>query len=119
MSKPETKKLRVYMFEIAGVRYRMGAYRNAKVKAGDPLKFVPEPENPHDPKAIALYADTWHIGYVPRAWNDGVGQMLKDVGPEGVTCVVSEARPNTAYAEVYLDMTKTAPAEGAQDGQGP
>lgn len=112
MSKPETKKLRVYAFEVAGVRYRMGAYRNAKITAGDPLRFVLEPENPHDPKAIALYKDKWHIGYVPRVWNEGVGALLKDVGAEGVTCVVSETRPNTAYVEVYLDMT-LAPSDPA------
>lgn len=97
------KKVRIYLFEIAGVRYRMAAYKSAEVKARDTLSLVPEPDNPHDPNAIAIYKGKWHIGYVPRAWNEGVGQLLRELGSSAVTCEVSEAKAGTAYVEIFLE----------------
>lgn len=35
-------------------------------KSGKPLDFRPEPENEHDPKAIAIYLENKRIGYVYR-----------------------------------------------------
>lgn len=34
-----------------------------------PVRFVPEPENDADDKAVAVYLNSYHIGYVPRPIN--------------------------------------------------
>ena len=56
-------------FAVAGYRYHQGPENEALLHAGQPLRLVREPQNPHDPRAIALYADDVLLGYVPRAQN--------------------------------------------------
>lgn len=40
------------------------------------LALVREPSNKHDPNAIAVYAQNDKLGYVPRAENSTIAQML-------------------------------------------
>ena len=55
--------------KIAGVfMYPEGKQPLKDMKAGDAFAFHPEPENQHDPNAIALLIGSVKVGYVPRAW---------------------------------------------------
>ncbi|MDW8311110.1 MAG: HIRAN domain-containing protein [Burkholderiales bacterium] len=66
---------------VAGYAYHDGPRFEASIKVGDTLALVPEPDNPHDARAIALHWQGRRIGYVPRAHNRRLHELLQ----EGVT----------------------------------
>jgi hypothetical protein len=58
----------VRVVPVAGVSYRAEALPDASFDPGRRLALVPEPENEHDPNAVAIWNDerTLQLGYVPR-----------------------------------------------------
>ena len=62
--------MRSYPSWIAGLRHRgmdgtnRGRYCG-RLRTGDRLDLVPEPENPHDEYAVAVRHDGRHLGYIP------------------------------------------------------
>ena len=62
----EDPRLRVVA--VAGVTFRPGALEDASFDPGRPLALVPEPQNEHDPNAVAIWNGdrTLQVGYVPR-----------------------------------------------------
>lgn len=50
-----------------------------KLKEGDSLDIIDEPDNPYDKKAVAVYSQYGQIGYLPRDSNErrSVLQALK------------------------------------------
>jgi len=59
---------RVRIVPVAGVSYRPDALPDESFDPGRQLSLVREPENEHDPNAIAIWneARTLQVGYVPR-----------------------------------------------------
>ena len=55
-------------FHVAGVTHRWEALQSADFAPGRELLLVPEPSNPHDPKAVGIWnsARTLQIGYYPE-----------------------------------------------------
>lgn len=53
---------------VAGVSFRPEAVADRSFDPGLPLSLVPEPENEHDPNAVAVWNEerTLQAGYVPR-----------------------------------------------------
>ena len=70
---------RVRVVPAAGVSYRPDALPDASFDPGRRLALVPEPENEHDPNAVAIWNDerTLQVGYVPR----DVAPELRGGGP--------------------------------------
>ena len=62
----EDPRLRVVA--VAGVTFRPGNVDDASFDPGRRLALVPEPENEHDPNAVAIWNEerTLQLGYVPR-----------------------------------------------------
>jgi hypothetical protein len=62
----EDPRLRVVA--VAGVTFRPGNVGDASFDPGRRLALVPEPENEHDPNAVAIWNQerTLQAGYVPR-----------------------------------------------------
>jgi hypothetical protein len=60
---------RVRVVAVAGVTFRPGNVEDASFDPGHRLALVPEPENEHDPNAIAIWNEdrTIQAGYVPAA----------------------------------------------------
>ena len=58
---------RVQLIKVAGVSYRLEAVRDEAFAPGRRLALVPEPENEHDPNAIAVWDEQRRLqaGYVP------------------------------------------------------
>ncbi|MES0872865.1 HIRAN domain-containing protein [Sinimarinibacterium thermocellulolyticum] len=61
---------------LAGFQYHAGERLWALMQPGDPLQLVREPTNPYDPRAVAVHFQGQRIGYLPRAENTAVAQML-------------------------------------------
>src|SRR5581483_5118837 len=59
---------RVRVVAVAGVSFRGDAVADASFDPGERLALVREPENEHDPNAVAIWneARTLQAGYVPR-----------------------------------------------------
>ena len=76
--------MKTHQFEVAGVKFRAKAFKDAEVARGDRLTLKREPENKYDPKAIAVYKGEHHIGYVPRTHNQALGE---DMNREHGVCV--------------------------------
>ena len=59
---------RLRVVPVAGVSYRTEALPDQSFDPGRRLALVREPDNEHDPNAVAIWNDgrTLQIGYVPR-----------------------------------------------------
>lgn len=60
---------RIRVVPVAGVSYRAEALADASFDPGRRLALLPEPDNEHDPHAIAIWNEerTLQLGYVPAA----------------------------------------------------
>jgi hypothetical protein len=63
---------------IVGTKYRSpeAIAVLTRLRPGDRLRLVREPDNPHDPNAVAVYSGTMHIGYIPRGINRDVADRI-------------------------------------------
>ena len=59
---------RIRVVPVAGVSYRPEALPDQSFDPGRRLALVPEPDNEHDPNAVAIWNEeqTLQLGYVPR-----------------------------------------------------
>ena len=59
---------RILVVPVAGVSFRPEAVADASFDPGRRLELVPEPDNEHDPNAVAIWNDkrTLQAGYVPH-----------------------------------------------------
>ena len=59
---------RIRVVPAAGVSYRPEALADPSFDPGRRLALVPEPDNEHDPNAVAIWNEeqTLQLGYVPR-----------------------------------------------------
>ena len=84
-------------FHVAGFSHWYGFDVMDKLTVGAKLRMVPEPDNPYDPSAVALYKGKTKIGFVPRDRNEPLAQLLYfGHGKEfecRVTRVVADAHP--------------------------
>lgn len=62
-------------FYLAGFQHWDGAFALGSMKVGDILEMRPEPDNPFDPNAVAVYAGDMKLGYVPRDENELLAVM--------------------------------------------
>lgn len=63
-------------FCIAGFRYWDGAEVAGELQIGDSLELLLEAGNPFDEYAVALLFRDKKVGYIPRAINESISQML-------------------------------------------
>lgn len=58
---------RIRVIPVAGVSYRLDTLQDDAFAAGRRLALVPEPDNEHDPNAIAIWDESRRVqaGYVP------------------------------------------------------
>jgi hypothetical protein len=59
---------RVLVIPVAGVSFRPESLGDDSFEPGRRLALVPEPDNEHDPNAVAVWNEerTRQVGYVPR-----------------------------------------------------
>lgn len=65
-------------FGVAGESFNMDDLQDSNFSPGSPLSLVPEPENPHDPNAVAVKSEDQSLkaGYVPAELAEEVRQIL-------------------------------------------
>ena len=71
---------------MAGFQFHQGDDIWSALAVGQKLSLVREASNPHDSHAVAVYFSEHKLGYVPRAENSVVAQML-DSGQHLEACI--------------------------------
>lgn len=94
-------------FHVAGFSHWYGFDVLDKLTPGAKLRLVPEPDNPYDPHAVALYKGKVKIGFVPRDHNQTLAQLLYFGHGKAFECrvthVVSDAHPERmVYARILV-----------------
>ena len=85
--------------KIVGVSYHHDALQDPSFAPGQVLELVPEPDNPHDPNAVAVWnaSQTLHVGYVPREYAAKVAK-----GDHRLGCMVIWETRNESGQRVAL-----------------
>jgi len=87
---------RIIDSNVAGFSHWDGFLVFEQLKPGSKLKLVAEFDNPYDPDAVAVYFKGTKIGFVPRAHNFIVAQLIR-FGHKGVL----EARVTRVNAQAH------------------
>lgn len=75
-AKATSRKILLLESPLAGYQYHRADGVWPFLRVGEPLRLVREPNNPHDPNAIAIYFRNDRLGYVPRNENRALAVML-------------------------------------------
>lgn len=54
------------LIAAAGTTFRAEGVRRGTKRAREGTRLVPEPDNPHDPRALRVEVGGEHVGYVPK-----------------------------------------------------
>jgi hypothetical protein len=89
---------RIRVVPVAGVSFRADAVADASFEPGARLALVREPDNEHDPNAVAIWNEerTLQAGYVPRdvaveLGGDELAVSLWRAGAEGLRVLLVPA----------------------------
>ncbi|RMG75496.1 MAG: serine protease [Bacteroidetes bacterium] len=94
---------------VAGFQYHSGPAMLSELAVDQTLDLKPEPENPYDRYALALYADGAQIGYIPRHSNKVLSRLAQAGHPLRVR--ITEVRPEAAdWEKVWVEVAYPAPA---------
>lgn len=78
---------------LAGFQFHAGKVVWSKLRVGDQLTLVREPDNPHDGNAIRVEWQGEQLGYVPRAENQALAAAMDRGTPvEARISALKEAR---------------------------
>jgi hypothetical protein len=97
---------------LAGFQYHAGATLWPRMRVGDALTLVREPDNAHDARAVRVEWRGHKIGYVPRRENADVARFID--GGERLTARISrlaEVRDpwSRVRVEILLPLRRGAP----------
>ncbi|MHA1267041.1 MAG: HIRAN domain-containing protein [Candidatus Helarchaeota archaeon] len=67
--------------EIVGAFYTGNQELLTQISQNTPLLLQPEPENPHDSKAVSVWHQETKLGYIPRAQNAEIFQAIQSSIP--------------------------------------
>jgi hypothetical protein len=78
LNKPEPEARNILLLDtvIAGFQYYQGEKVWRKLKTGESLRLIREPENPYDEMAIEVYWRGDKLGYIPRVDNSVIAQLM-------------------------------------------
>lgn len=62
---------------VRGFHYRQPPELLRRLQLGDSVTFKAEPDNPHDSKAVMVWWQNQHIGYLPREDNAHASCLLR------------------------------------------
>lgn len=86
---------------IAGFTYYDGLDVIDELKLGTHVTLKSEPENPHDPDAVAIYHGKTKLGYIPQAKNSTISNLLyfghDDIVEAKINFHNPEANPENQY----------------------
>ena len=108
-SNVERKATCLLEFDVKGFRYYEGPDLIGKMRNGEALSLVREPENKFDKNAIAIHYKNQKIGFVPREKNEVLSKLL-DAGSQNVSAEIVALRDDdvswdAVTAKIYMSST--------------
>jgi hypothetical protein len=96
---------RIRVVPVAGVTYRPEALPDHSFDPGRRLALVPEPENEHDPNAVAIWNEerTLQVGYVPA---DVARELRGDEQAVSIWRVEGGLRVLIAPADAWIGLPR-------------
>jgi hypothetical protein len=97
---------------VRGFQYYEGPSLINQMKEGDMLELVREPDNAHDPCAIALHWNKKKIGFIPAEDNEMLSKLL-DIGIPELIAEITFLQPDAAAWEnvrIAVYVLKEIPA---------
>ena len=91
-------------FYIAGFSHWYGLQVFDQLRPGAKLSLVPEPDNPYDPCAVAIFLGKTKIGFVPRTMNEVLSQLLFFGHGDVFSALVAQVRTD-AHPEHQVRVT--------------
>lgn len=88
---------------LAGFRYYAGETLWQKMKAGDELALVREPDNAHDANAVRVEWRGHKLGYLPRAENRAVAAEM-DRGTPVVARIAALVQDRNPWKRLRVDI---------------
>lgn len=102
------------LIEVAGFRHH--ANLDSKViRPGESARFLGEPDNPHDPNAVAILVRDQKIGYVPRQQTLAVRQLATAGAIEACVERVN-GRPDRPLVYLFATLRPSIAAEAEESG---
>ena len=102
------REQRTYLLHcfVRGFYYYEGDELLPRMRQGDALQLVREPQNAFDSNAIALHYQNHKIGFIPRESNDVISKLMDD-GALQVKAEITRVQPDAGSWEqvqiaVYL-----------------
>ena len=71
-----SKAILIQTSSIAGFQFYDGDHLWDQLSTGDMLQLIQEPDNHYDENAVEIYWRNSKLGYLPRAENTAVAQMM-------------------------------------------
>jgi hypothetical protein len=90
---PELTSRGVHVAGAAGARFQAAALESEAAAPGRPLELRRDPDNEHDPNAIAVLAGGEQVGWVPRELAAVLAPEI-DAGRPWAAAVLREHRPS-------------------------
>lgn len=90
-------RLGLHAFQVRGTAHHQAAANRGDFRPGTPVHLAREPNNPHDPNAIAVFADNVYnrAGYVPKQTAARLTKLI-DAGADVVAISLRGGGPRTA-----------------------
>ena len=105
MMNEEAKAKVTHEFYIAGVQFHEAKTVLSELEEGSELLLIPQPENPFDSNAVAIYYGTVMLGFVPRKFSAEVAASL-EVG-NVLECYASQVTPSARpWEQIKVQIVK-------------
>jgi hypothetical protein len=111
-------KAGLHSFLIRGTSYHRAGLTAGRFSPGTQLRLVREPDNPHDPNAIAVYSQDNKAGYVPASRAKVLAKLMDSgvklvaVSTRGAAAGVEGVVPQVLVCEQALMRHLQGKAEG-------
>lgn len=108
-SRTAASRAGIWSFALRGTDHHESAARRGDFTPGARVRLVREPDNPHDPNAIAVYAESARqlAGYVSRGYAKRLAKLM-DSGADMVAVSARGARPGHANVSPQVLVVERA-----------
>lgn len=111
------KDLGVLVVNAVGEQYHQADLIDPTFDPGQPLRLVPEPDNPHDPKAIAIrnWAGDRTAGYVKKGSTSRLRNLVRgcDLRVMALSCRLDAPPPSGQRASIKVVLFRPGRLLGA------
>ena len=99
----QTVKVLVQSSPLAGYQYHAGPQLWERLRVGDALTLVREPDNPHDARAVRVEWQGVQLGYLPWAENASVAAAM-DRGERVTARIAALAADRNPWRRLRIEV---------------